>query len=392
MVPTLLELAGRGHDVCVRTLPSEVDRMRSLGFDARAIDDRVSAIELADWKAKGARAALVASATAFAERSQFDAPDLEGAIAEVRPDAVIVDTNSWGAQAAAEAWGGPWASLLPYPVPLSSVDAPPFGLGLPPARGVVGRVRDRAIRPIVMGTVARATLPRYNVVRSRYGLRPFAGADELYLAPPLTLYLTAEPFEYPRRDWPTSFALIGPCDWDPPEEDPEWLASVDRPLVLVTTSSEYQGDEKLVRSALEAMAREDLFVVATVPSADPTAFSVPGNARVEKYLPHARLLKRAACAVTHGGMGATQKALAHGVPVVAVPFGRDQFEVARRVEVAGAGVRLTAPRATPERLRDAVRVAMSRRAGAERIAASFAAAGGPSAAADRLEALISLPA
>ena len=29
-------------------------------------------------------------------------------------------------------------------------------------------------------------------------------------------------------------------------------------------------------------------------------------------------------------MGATQKALAHGVPVCAVPFGRDQFEVARR--------------------------------------------------------------
>jgi hypothetical protein len=36
-------------------------------------------------------------------------------------------------------------------------------------------------------------------------------------------------------------------------------------------------------------------------------------------------------------MGATQKALAHGVPVCAVPFGRDQLEVARRVEVAAAG-------------------------------------------------------
>ena len=30
-------------------------------------------------------------------------------------------------------------------------------------------------------------------------------------------------------------------------------------------------------------------------------------------------------------MGITQKALAAGVPVCAVPFGRDQFEVARRV-------------------------------------------------------------
>ena len=36
-------------------------------------------------------------------------------------------------------------------------------------------------------------------------------------------------------------------------------------------------------------------------------------------------------AVTHGGIGATQKALARGVPVCVVPFGHDQFEVARRV-------------------------------------------------------------
>ena len=87
-------------------------------------------------------------------------------------------------------------------------------------------------------------------------------------------------------------------------------------------------------------------------------------------------------------MGITQKALAHGVPVVAVPFGRDQPEVARRVEVAGAGVRLPARKLSPDRLRDAVRRAIELRPGAERIAAAFAAAGGAVAAADELEALI----
>jgi hypothetical protein len=46
-----------------------------------------------------------------------------------------------------------------------------------------------------------------------------------------------------------------------------------------------------------------------------------------------------------------QKALARGVPVCAVPFGRDQLEVARRVEVAGAGTRLPASRLSPDHLR-----------------------------------------
>ena len=77
------------------------------------------------------------------------------------------------------------------------------------------------------------------------------------------------------------------------------------------------------------------------------------------------------CAVTHGGMGATQKALARGVPVCAVPFGRDQFEVARRVEVARCGTRLPANKLTKERLRDRVKEAMTTTEGAKRVAAGL---------------------
>jgi UDP:flavonoid glycosyltransferase YjiC (YdhE family) len=72
---------------------------------------------------------------------------------------------------------------------------------------------------------------------------------------------------------------------------------------------------------------------------------------------------------------------------VAVPFGRDQPEVARRVEVAGAGVRLPVRRLRADRLREAVAQAMELRPGAQRIAKAFAAAGGPTAAADALEEL-----
>jgi UDP:flavonoid glycosyltransferase YjiC (YdhE family) len=84
-------------------------------------------------------------------------------------------------------------------------------------------------------------------------------------------------------------------------------------------------------------------------------------------------------------MGATQKALARGVPVCAVPFARDQFEVARRVEVAGAGSRLPAFRLRADRLRAKVRTAMASREGAIRIAGAYRAAGGPAAAADLCE-------
>jgi UDP:flavonoid glycosyltransferase YjiC (YdhE family) len=91
------------------------------------------------------------------------------------------------------------------------------------------------------------------------------------------------------------------------------------------------------------------------------------------------------CAITHGGMGGTQKALAHGVPVCAVPFGRDQLEVARRVEICGAGTRLPASALRPDRLRAAVRQAMTRKAGAMRVATAFREAGGAPAAVAAIE-------
>jgi MGT family glycosyltransferase len=207
----------------------------------------------------------------------------------------------------------------------------------------------------------------------------------MFSCPPLVLYLTAEPFEYPRSDWPHNIVKVGPCSWDPPVETPEWLAEIKRPIVLVTTSSEFQDDGLLVKSALNALADEDVHVIVTLPSQDPADFRAPSNASLLQFLPHGLVLDRAVCAITHGGMGATQKALAHGVPVCAVPFGRDQLEVARRVEVAQAGTRLLASRLSAERLRVKVREAMACVDGARRVADGFMSAGGPSAAADAVE-------
>jgi UDP:flavonoid glycosyltransferase YjiC (YdhE family) len=207
----------------------------------------------------------------------------------------------------------------------------------------------------------------------------------MFIGQPLVLYLTAEPFEYPRSDWPQNIVMVGPCSWDPPTQPPEWLAEIKRPIVLVTTSSEFQDDGRLIKTALNALADEDVHIIATLPSQDPVGFRASANASLLPFLPHGIVLDRAVCAITHGGMGATQKALAHGVPVCAVPFGRDQLEVARRVEVARAGTRLPASRLRSDRLRVKVLEAMACIEGARRVAAGFTSAGGPSSAVTALE-------
>jgi MGT family glycosyltransferase len=392
ITPTLDEMRRRGHRVALRTLASQVELMRERGFDAAPIAPAIEEMEHDDYTARTPQGALKRGVALFARRAEHEVPDLRAAIAEEEPDLALVDGQTWGGLAAAEDWGGPWAAWLPYPMPLPSDEVPPFGPGLPPARGPAGRMRDRVLRPLLVGSMERAMLPGLNRVRTGIGLEPLEGAGELFTRPPVLLYLTAEGFDYPRRDWPAGIKMIGPGTWDPPADPPAWLEEVDRPIVLVTTSSEFQDDGRLVTTALEALAGEPVHVVATLPSADPAGFAAGPHAHVLPFVPHAPLLERAACAITHGGMGATQKALAAGVPVCVVPFGRDQLEVARRVVVAGAGTRVSAGRLNPARLRSAVRAAMGMRDGARAVADAFERTGGAAAGADALEELLGTPA
>jgi UDP:flavonoid glycosyltransferase YjiC (YdhE family) len=118
---------------------------------------------------------------------------------------------------------------------------------------------------------------------------------------------------------------------------------------------------------------------------------VPANARVERWLPHGPVIRKAACVVCHGGMGITQRALAAAVPVCVVPFGRDQSEVAGRVTAVGAGTQIRPDALTPTTLRSAIHDAMTLRAGAEQVAAGFVRAGGAPAAAGAVESLLTTP-
>jgi MGT family glycosyltransferase len=387
VVPTLEELRRRGHEVVVRTLSSKVGLLRELGFEAEFIDPAIERKEHADWQARTPIGALQVAIHTVLERARYDGPDLRRAIEEERPDVLLIDINTWGAMAAAETARLPWATWCPYFLPVPSRDAPPFGLGLPPARGALGRLRDRLLSPVLFGIYNRQA-PELDAVRTDLGAPPVRRIERALLRASLMLYMTAEPFEYPRSDWPPSVRMVGPGIWDPPAKPTAWLDEFDKPLVLVTCSTEFQNDGKLVRAALEALTEEEVDIVVTTADVDPSSFTPPPNARIERFVPHGPVLERAACVVCHGGMGITQKALAAGVPVCVVPFGRDQFDVARHVEVADAGTRLPASRLRPDRLRKAVREAMGKRAGAERIASAFAAAGGPRAAVDALEELL----
>lgn len=379
---TALELNRRRHDVHVVTLSDEIDRVSGLGLSAHRMAAEVEAREMNDYEGSNPIESLKLSLSTFADRAPNDYADLTEKISKHEPEMLIVDNNSWGALTAAEASGLPWSGFQPYFTPIPSKDVPPFGPGLPLAKGPLGRMRDSLLRPVVAGQLGKHTLPVVNRIREEAGLDHVEDIVDFLTRAPLVLYFSAEPFEYPRSDWPASYEMVGPATWAPPQETPDWLDAIDTPIVLVTSSSERQEDRVILEAALAGLANEDVFVIGTSPADDPSSFEVPPNARVERFLPHDAILDRASAVVCHGGMGITQRALSMGVPVCVIPFGRDQLEVARRVERAGAGVRLNSKKLSPDRLRAAVGLTRSRSVGAAHLQEAFAAAGGEERAAD----------
>jgi hypothetical protein len=194
------------------------------------------------------------------EQARRAAPDCRRAIEDERPDAVIVDMRSFGGAFAAEASSLPWA-LYSVSVPeFSSRDAPPAGPGLKPRSDVIGRLRDRFVGSMRNLSTRGKAREYLEPLRSELGLPPRRGITEYVLAAQVAVFYTAEPFEYPRSDWPASVRLVGPGLWDPPAEPPQWLGEIERPIVLVTTSTDFQDDGKLVETALEALADEQVFV------------------------------------------------------------------------------------------------------------------------------------
>jgi MGT family glycosyltransferase len=386
-VEMLLELQRRGHEIHMRTQAEHVERLGALGLHAAPVDPRIEALEFDDWRARTQTGNMRRIVELYARFADLEIPDVRRAIDEIGPDALIMDIQCEGGGYVAAASGLPWAQYCPYPPPLRSRDTPPHGLGLAPARGPLGRMRDRLWYRLGDRLLAPHVAHR-NELRAALGLPPIRRYDDQWREADRVIAFTAEPYDYPRSDWPASVRLVGPGTWDPPSEPPAWLASETRPIVLVTASTAYQKDAKLIRTALEAFAGDDVALVVTTGAHEPSQFAAPPNARIEAFLPHGPVIARAACVVCHGGQGTTQKALAAGVPVCVVAFCRDQFDVARRVQLADAGVRMHHRRLTPSRLRKAVYATIAKRPGAQRVAQGFAAAGGARAAADAVEELL----
>lgn len=252
--------------------------------------------------------------------------DVYDRLAERRPDLAVVDCMLPAAAAAAEVAGTPAVSLVHFL----------YGL----ARRVMLE-RDSA------WTTDLASL---NATRRALALAPLGAGPAAWESCELVL-VTAPRWMDLDAGFPANVVHAGPLGLRAARR----LAAVRPPRVLLSFSTTViHGQLAAVRNACQAIAGLDVQAVLTLgPALTGEQLTAPPNVEVHEWVDHDELLPTCAAIVTHAGLGTTLRALAHGVPLLMLPLGRDQHFNAARVTELGAGIRLAAD-AAPERIRAAL--------------------------------------
>lgn len=297
-VPIALELSARGHTVAFATEAWLAPLLRAQGLACMA-------------EGKGEPSGFEASLWHDPRAVARQARALEHALVELRPDVLVTSALALGPLLVGEKAG------LPVVV---------IGLltELPPA-----------------GDAERAEFQvAFDACRAGLDLAPAALArmrGDLYL----------------RRGVPELVDdrhLIGGCTWEPPAPKAvgDWLASArrdGRPIVYVHQARTFgaPGFWPMLAEALPPEVR----VAASTSRMDARLRGAPAGSLLGPVVPQAAVLSNAAAVVFSGTTTVALGALEHGIPMVAVPAGGEQFAVAALVEAAGVGTSVPAREATP---------------------------------------------
>jgi len=321
------------------------------------------------------------------------AADTANAIEQVQPDVVAPDYLLFGSIIAAQSARVPVVPIVPNIWTLPSPGVPAIGPGFPLAKGWPGRCRDAALRATV-NALFRRGLPALNTARAARQLPPLRSFYDQVLDTGRILVLSSPTFDFASPAVPANVSYTGAI-LDEPEWAEPWNGpspqNLGDPLVLVGFSSTYQQQAPLLQQVVDGLSSLPVRGIVTLgPTLQPGDVLPSHNVEVVPSAPHGPILRDASLAITHCGHGTVMKALAHGVPMVCIPMGRDQNDTAARVVHHGAGIRLS-PRSSATRIAAAAREVLMDprfRDNAQRLSRAIAEEAQTSDVAAELEAVV----
>ena len=357
MVPLARALAGAGHEVAFASAGEFLPQIDAHGFPAFA-----AGLSLPEQMREAARRfpeqhALPPGKERFCSfvprmlagvAAPARAGDLVPIVREWRPDVIVHDETDFGAPVAAAVAGIPYAD---HSVAI--------------------------LRPLDAARLARETLL---ALWDRWGveLGPFGGLFQY-------LYLDVCPpsLQSPEIDQiEVAYSVTNARTDAAGEQPPAWIAELRAvPTLYVSLGTLFNQDPHVFATILEALHDEDLNVIVTIGAdRDPAALGPqPGHIHIEGFIPQSALLPNCDAAINQGGT-ALFEILAHGLPLLVLPQGANQFNNAEACVAAGVGISLLPDQVATDSIAAAVRELLAEppyRERAEHVAREIEAMPGP---------------
>jgi MGT family glycosyltransferase len=337
MLAAAHQLRSRGHEV--RLIGQE---------DARAIVERAG-YRFASWKRTPSFTPVLLDSEpvhqvynhiVFGPASARGA-DLRDEIGRAPTDVLLADVFLVSAGSAAEAAGIPCALLSTTVSPRPLPGVPPLRSGLRPPKTPEERAAVDAASARYLA-VMNEWLPMLNRARETLDLTAFDTILELFDRPERLLLAISAAFDFSTDRLPKNVRYIGPLldgsDWAESWIAP-WPHGAGRVRALVSFSTTHQSQRDALQRTVDAMAAVDMDGIATVgPTLQPADLQARRNVIIVSSAPHDAVMKEVSFVVTHGGHGTVSRALWRGLPLLIMPMGRDQNDIASRVENHSAGL------------------------------------------------------
>lgn len=204
-------------------------------------------------------------------------------------------------------------------------------------------------------------LSAYNLARSAFNLpRCVALPDDNPLLGDSFLLQSVPAFTQARGALPARVRLVGACLWEPSDCDSalaDWLAEAPERPVLYVQQGRTFGHTGFWPQVLEAFAGAPVRVAAEIGQVTDGPRRFPETFFVRDYLVQSQVLRHARAVICGGGSRTVLGAMMHALPLVILPGGAEQRDMAEQCVAAAIGLHLpiTASASTIARAVECVR-------------------------------------
>ena len=360
------ELKARGHRVVYYSYDEFREKIEDAGAEFISCNGNDAQLHLTKEEGAKIGADLALSTRVLVDTTlSLDGPvcrDME----RLKPDCIVADSMA--------VWGKAVAKKLGIPFVCSTTT---FAFNKESAKIMPHSLKETFSMILSMGKVNAQVKRLQQAGYPVKSVLDLIGSDE---SVPTVVY-TSPLFQPCAETFPEHFAFVGPSIRPARSQ----VVKTGEKLVYISTGTVNNNMLPLYRACVQAVKGTNWQVILSVGDQVDTQMlgALPENVSVFPSVDQIAVLTAADVFLTHCGMNSANEGLYFGVPLVTLPQTSEQSGVAARAEQLGAGLRLR--ETTPDAIRAALEKAMddpSYRENAQKIGASFRAAGGAKAAAD----------